>query len=246
MRRRRRNDSRPSLRGRSVVRSRSLTRGSETEDRSTGLWIAAQLDLSNDRAVKAYERLLAGTLDSLSVGFFYLVTHEEGDVTVIDKARLVEVSLTPVPSNLQARVQRVKSHPTRNPYPAWPKPGRSNPANDPSRVLDRLAAIEAKNRRPKRDDALVDGFVTRVRVELVEEAIAKARADAFDREMTERAHRISPIPEQMVEVTEGAVSVDEPEVIQVLRDTTEDEVYRASGSSRSLRWWINERPPNAS
>jgi hypothetical protein len=51
----------------------------------------------------------------------------------------------------------------------------SNAANDPSRFLDRLTEIEAKNRRPKRDDALVKGFVTWVRAELVEEAIAEAR-----------------------------------------------------------------------
>jgi hypothetical protein len=44
--------------------------------------------------------------------------------------------------------------------------------------------------------------------------------------MTERAHRISPILETMIEVTEGAVSVDEPEVIQVLQDATEDDVYQ--------------------
>src|SRR5438105_1148064 len=44
----------------------SITKMSETDQ---GLLVEIQLDLTNDTAVSVYERLLAGTLNTMSVGF---------------------------------------------------------------------------------------------------------------------------------------------------------------------------------
>jgi HK97 family phage prohead protease len=75
-----------------------------------GLLITAQLDLSNPLAVSTYERMLAGTLDAMSIGFVYDRKHvdESSGIVVIDSAELLEVSLTPVPSNPRALVRQVK------------------------------------------------------------------------------------------------------------------------------------------
>lgn len=83
-----------------------------------GLLIEAQLNLTNDRAVAAYEALLAGTLKTLSVGFIAHETKVEGGVGVILRAEIVEATLTPTPSNPRAQVLSVKRALSRSPEDA--------------------------------------------------------------------------------------------------------------------------------
>lgn len=74
-----------------------------------GLKISARLDLTNPRAVKAYEAMLGGALKTMSIGFIGEEWHFDGDVRVFTKAEVLEVSLAPVPSNIGAQVTAVKN-----------------------------------------------------------------------------------------------------------------------------------------
>lgn len=133
-----------------------------------GLLIEGQLDLTNARAEKAYERMLAGVLDSMSVGFIYGRTHtDEQGVTVIDEAELLEISLTPIPSNQYARVSMVKS---------TALPG------DPM-YYDRLLDDLLVKTRPAVDPGIVDAFVTEVREELIRESLDRAEQAAWEGRM---------------------------------------------------------------
>jgi HK97 family phage prohead protease len=137
-----------------------------------GLWVAGQLDLTNDRAVAIYERMLAGVLDTMSVGFLYDLKHREDGVTVIDRAELLEVSLTPVPSNSRALVSVVKS---RKPHDL----------NDPgywNDVLDGVQFTKAYT-GPAPDPDAVDRFVTETRQMMVEEKLAEAEQAAWEERM---------------------------------------------------------------
>jgi HK97 family phage prohead protease len=196
----------------------------ELEDRPSGLYVEAQLDLTNPKATKIYERMLAGTLDSMSVGFAYEVTHVEDGVTVIDSADLLEISLTPVPSNMHARVDQVKNFTSGSSSTStWSFGPRTDPRNDPTRVLAELAELEVKSRPLSAD---VDAFVTRVQVEMLEEAVEEARAESWRSAIDELATHTREIPGWMTRVEAGAESADEPETVQEVVAQVEDNTYR--------------------
>jgi HK97 family phage prohead protease len=119
-----------------------------------GLSISGQLDLANPRAVSVYARMLAGTLDSMSVGFIA----EQRNGNVIEKADLLEVTLTPVPSNPYARVTLAKNYTDPNDPAYW------------SRRIDELE----KSARPPLDSGVVDAFVLETRELMVREKLAEA------------------------------------------------------------------------
>jgi HK97 family phage prohead protease len=130
-----------------------------------GLRISGQLDLGNPRAVSVYARMLAGTLDSMSVGFIA----EERSGNVIEKADLLEVTLTPVPSNPFARVSAVKNTTTGSDADVrlYTDP------NDPAHWSRRIDELE-KSVRPPLDSGVVDAFVLETRELMVREKLAEA------------------------------------------------------------------------
>jgi HK97 family phage prohead protease len=143
-----------------------------------GLLIEGMLDLTNPRAESAYERMLAGTLDSMSVGFLYERTHTDEDgVTVIDEAELLEISLTPIPSNQYARVSRVKST-------AFP--------GDPL-YYDRLLDDLMVKTRPAVDPDVVDAFIQETKELMVQEAFDRADQTAWE-ERTQSNLVLDPVP----------------------------------------------------
>jgi HK97 family phage prohead protease len=136
-----------------------------------GLLISGQLDLGNPRAVSVYARMLAGTLDTMSVGFIPEQTrgHDTGGPIVIEKADLLEVTLTPVPANPHARVSLVKN-----------TTGGSNATvrvytdpNDPAYWSRRIDELE-KSTRPPLDSGVVDAFVLETRELIAREKLAEA------------------------------------------------------------------------
>jgi HK97 family phage prohead protease len=121
-----------------------------------GLLISGQLDLGNPRAVSVYARMLAGTLDSMSVGFIA----EQRNENIIEKADLLEVTLTPVPSNPYAKVSAVKNY--------------TDP-NDPALWSHRIDEAASTKRVPtEADRKAVDAFVTETRELMVREKLAEA------------------------------------------------------------------------
>lgn len=91
-----------------------IGRLTSVQETSTGLLVSGKLNLSNELAMKCYERLLDGTLSTMSIGYVVEHQHEREDgVVVLDQLDLIEVSLTPVPANPEAAVLSVKSRPRR-------------------------------------------------------------------------------------------------------------------------------------
>jgi HK97 family phage prohead protease len=142
------------------------------EETVDGLLISGQLDLTNTRAVDVYERMLAGVLDTMSVGFIGTGRYEsDSGVTVIGRAELLEVSLTPVPANPNARVQLLKNTTTSG--------GNANVTltyepdlSDPAYWSRRIDELERSTRLPL-DPAVVNAFVLETR-----EIMAGERDDA--------------------------------------------------------------------
>jgi hypothetical protein len=147
-----------------------------------GLRISGQLDLGNPRAVSVYARMLAGTLDSMSVGFIA----EERSGNVIEKADLLEVTLTPVPSNPFARVSAVKNTTTGSNADVrlYTDP------NDPAYWSRRIDELE-KSTRPQLDPAVVDAFVLETRELMVREKLAEAEQAVWERS---QVNVIDPVP----------------------------------------------------
>jgi hypothetical protein len=75
-----------------------------------GLLVSGRLNLKSQAALDAYEALLTGALDAMSIGYAILEQRKRADgVNVLTKLDLIEVSFVPVPANPRARVLSVKS-----------------------------------------------------------------------------------------------------------------------------------------
>jgi HK97 family phage prohead protease len=137
-----------------------------------GLLIAGQLDLGNPRAVSVYARMMAGTLDSMSVGYIpeQARGHDSG-APVIEKADLLEVTLTPVPANPHARVSLVKNTTTGTATNAHVR--LYTDPNDPAYWSRRIDELE-KSTRPPLDSGVVDAFVLETRELIAREKLAEA------------------------------------------------------------------------
>lgn len=85
----------------------------KAEERTGGLWVDCQLDLTSTKANQAYKLLKGGRVGNLS---FAYDTEDQGPVTVNGKAanelrrlKLYEVSLTPIGANQHTSVLGVKT-----------------------------------------------------------------------------------------------------------------------------------------
>src|SRR6266540_2520943 len=60
-----------------------------------GLLVSGRLNLKSEAAMAAYEAMLVGSLDAMSIGYEVIEQHKRGDkVNVLTKLNLIEVSLT--------------------------------------------------------------------------------------------------------------------------------------------------------
>lgn len=80
----------------------------EVAETAEGLEAIGQIVLETSLGKDAYALLRHGAVDGLSVGFLIDSWRWDGDVRVIEKATLLEVSLTPVPAQPAARITEVK------------------------------------------------------------------------------------------------------------------------------------------
>jgi HK97 family phage prohead protease len=171
----------------------TIERMFETEE---GLVIEGALDLDHEPAVKVYEGLLSGRLSEFSIGFAIIEAHKESSVEfghyqVLDELELLEVSVVHAGANRYTRLVDVKSTTTGSnatvtfmatPEPEWRRELKS--------INDRLDAL-SEGRRPRDADAVVDAFVTAVRLEMVEEKLAEAERAVWERS---QVNVIDPVP----------------------------------------------------
>jgi HK97 family phage prohead protease len=80
----------------------------DVAETAEGIEAIGQIVLETTLGKDAYALLRHGAVDGLSVGFLIDSWRWDGDVRVIEKATLLEVSLTPVPAQPAARVVEVK------------------------------------------------------------------------------------------------------------------------------------------
>lgn len=79
------------------------------EEDSKGLWGQGRLILAVQRAKEAYELLKEKALRGLSIGYRELKTEPEGNIRLLLKLDVMEISPVSFPSNVRARVEAVKS-----------------------------------------------------------------------------------------------------------------------------------------
>jgi hypothetical protein len=148
------------------------------------LVVAGKLDLSNSMAVTVHERMLLPSSDpraltELSVGFDFDAaknTKDENGVVAIHDARMLEISIVASGAQLTS-ISNVKNTATSSAL------ARSyNPANDPSKILDQLAALEL----PERPHVDITAFLNDVAIESVQRVLDKADQADFEQEMVER------------------------------------------------------------
>lgn len=83
-----------------------------------GLFVRGRLLLDLQRGREAYTLLKSGIVDGLSIGYFAKRSHKEGNVCVLDKIDLYEVSLVTFMANPYAKVTSCKK---------WSEPYATDP-----------------------------------------------------------------------------------------------------------------------
>jgi len=150
-----------------------ITAAAET---SEGLFVAGQLDLENDRAVKVYEAMLAGTLRKFPIGFGIVETHwgelDGKPVRFLDELELLEISVVWKGAAYGTRLVEVRSAPV------------PEPRDELAEINAHLDALASKERH--RDPAIadqVDELIRETRLELVRESLARAEQAAWEGRM---------------------------------------------------------------
>lgn len=118
----------------------------------SGLLVSGKLSLKSALSLSCYERLLDGSLSSLSIGYAVEAEHERADgANVITRCDLLEVSLVGIPANPRAAVLAVKD-------------AANGPNREIAAINERLAALEIRPATKSGLD-LVDQFIAEQREE---------------------------------------------------------------------------------
>ncbi len=76
------------------------------QETDAGLWLEGQIPLTKTEII---DDIKDGLLDGLSIGFTTIKSHREGDLRIIEEAKLYEVSVVPFPAMEDARIFQFKS-----------------------------------------------------------------------------------------------------------------------------------------
>ncbi|MDB5630429.1 MAG: phage prohead protease, family [Tardiphaga sp.] len=74
-----------------------------------GLFLEGQINLKTTSGRDAYEHLIAGDVDGMSIGYREVKAKNEGNVRVLEELALYEVSIVTFPANTAATVATVKN-----------------------------------------------------------------------------------------------------------------------------------------
>lgn len=87
----------------------------DVQETADGIEAVGQIVLETTLGKDAYALLRHGAVDGLSVGILLDSYRWDGDIRVIEKAALMEVSLTPTPAQPAARITAVKEFSQKQP-----------------------------------------------------------------------------------------------------------------------------------
>lgn len=160
-----------------------------------GLIIEAVLDLSHEPAIAVYEALLSGRLSEWSIGYAVLAEHPErsakyGTYNVLDEVELLECSAVHAGANRYTRTLDVKSRSLGSDATV-----RFDDTARYNRLIDEAAdgapVITDEDRAATM--AAVDELLTEVKLEKVNEALARAEQAAWEGRMGVNAV-LDPVP----------------------------------------------------
>jgi HK97 family phage prohead protease len=149
---------------------------------SEGLVIEGQLDLDSERAMHVYEGLLGSRIREWSIAYAINKAREDtwegGHVRYLDELELLEISAVYSGANRFTRTIEVRSRQTAAAVDVLPE-------------LDEVAFINARldqlasNERPRSPELArqVDDLIVATRLELAQEALARAEQAAWERWM---------------------------------------------------------------
>lgn len=133
----------------------------EIAEDELGLRVKGKIDLATDAGREAYQAVVSGDVDGLSIGFRARKSARSDDGTrTLQEIDLVEISLVRTPAKNTARILAVKSASADASPPAagaaqhtrsitmLEDNAPASPGNDMTALLDRIEQLEAKAARP--------------------------------------------------------------------------------------------------
>lgn len=88
---------------------RPIGRWLKASEDGRGLYVEGQLNLKTTAGQDAYEHLVAGDVDGMSIGYREVRTRNEGQARVLEELALYEVSIVTFPANRDAAVDTIKA-----------------------------------------------------------------------------------------------------------------------------------------
>jgi hypothetical protein len=79
---------------------------------SRGLLVTGQLDLTHEPAEAVYRAMKSGRITAFSFAFAIIAEHKDGE-NVLDELDVLDITVTPSPANLNARLVSIKADPKR-------------------------------------------------------------------------------------------------------------------------------------
>jgi HK97 family phage prohead protease len=159
-----------------------------------GLVVEGQLDLTNEKAMSVYQGMLEDRIREWSISYGVLEEHQdewEGKpVNWLDRLELLEISSVMAGANRFTQTLQVKNSTTTIPFSTGSTTTTAVSWNAPRRTEDPVLAHYKslldglETRKSYAGPAVdVDAFVTQVRQEMVEEALARAEQAAWQERM---------------------------------------------------------------
>jgi uncharacterized protein len=86
----------------------------EMTENQRGLLVIGKLDLTHEPAVAVWKAMKSGRITAFSFAFAVIREHKRDDgINVLDELEVLDVTITPTPANLNARLVSIKSEPKR-------------------------------------------------------------------------------------------------------------------------------------
>jgi uncharacterized protein len=86
----------------------------EMTENQRGLLVTGKLDLTHEPAVAVWKAMKSGRITAFSFAFAVTREHKRDDgINVLDELEVLDVTITPTPANLNARLVSIKSEPKR-------------------------------------------------------------------------------------------------------------------------------------
>lgn len=216
--------------------SRELPIGSATKTRVENGELVATIKIAtaeaNPKAENVWQSIRQKTLRGISVGFYPRQVREEKIddkwVVILDDIELLELSITPLPSNPDALAKKARARAANQ------KTSPEKPAQTPAdkRGEEDRMSLEAENAALKNTVAQRDGQIVTLEKQIADERTArKALEKEFEAATTER----DTAKKRVAELENATVERDVSALVGVKIESSEkDEMVELAKSNRSL------------